>query len=90
MSEAPVQALQRFIAIDLHKHYLMVGGIDAHKQVVLQPRKLDLQHFAHWAHTNLTTSDAVVIEATTNAWHIYDQLIPLVARVVVAHPAPSN
>jgi len=29
----------------------------------------------------------VVIEATTNAWHIYDQLVPLVGRVVVAHPA---
>ena len=29
----------------------------------------------------------MVIEATTNAWHISDQLQPLVGRVVVAHPA---
>ena len=36
MSDPPLQGSQRFIAIDLHKHYLMVGGIDAHKQVVLR------------------------------------------------------
>ena len=28
-----------------------------------------------------------MIEATTNEGYIYDQLVPLVARVVVAHPA---
>lgn len=87
MSDPPQQVPERFIAIDLHKHYLMVGGIDAHKNVVLQPRKRDLPRFAHWAPANLLPSDVVVIEATTNAWHIYDQLVPLVARVVVAHPA---
>lgn len=87
MSDPPVQAPQRFIAIDLHKHYLMVGGIDEHKNVVLPPRKIDLHHFERWTHTHLTPSDAVVLEATTNAWHIYDQLVPIVARVVVVHPA---
>jgi hypothetical protein len=34
----------------------------------------------------LTPSDAVVLEATANAWLFYDQLTPLVADVVVAHP----
>ena len=32
-------------------------------------------------------TDAVVIEATTNAWVIYDLLVTLVGRAVVAHPA---
>ena len=77
---------KRYIAIDLHKHYLMVGGIDAHQRVVLHPRKLDLERWLAWAQANLQPTDAVVIEATTNAWHIYDQLVPLVGRVVVAHP----
>jgi transposase len=77
---------KRYIAIDLHKHYLMVGGIDAQQHLVLPPRKLDLDRWLAWAQANLTTTDAVVIEATTNAWHIYDQLVPLVGRVVVAHP----
>jgi ABC-type maltose transport system permease subunit len=27
-----------------------------------------------------------VLEATTNAWHLYDQLVPLVASVQVANP----
>jgi len=87
MSDLALQAYERYIAIDIHKHYLMVGGIDAHKQVVLQPRKIDLQRFSQWAHANLKPSDALVIEATTNAWAIYDQLVVLVGRVVVAHPA---
>jgi hypothetical protein len=76
----------RYIAIDLHKHYLMIGGIDGSQRVVLPPRKLDLERWLAWAQANLLSTDAVVIEATTNAWHIYDQLLPLVGRVVVAHP----
>ena len=64
----------RYIAIDLHKHYLMVGGINAQQQVVLTPRKIVLDRWLDWAQANLRPTDAVVIEATTNAWHIYDQL----------------
>jgi transposase len=86
-ANAPTPPLgERYIAIDLHKHYLMIGGLDAHQRVVLHPRKLDLDRWPAWAQANLTATDAVVIEATTNAWHIYDQVVPLVGRVVVAHP----
>jgi transposase len=35
---------------------------------------------------NLLPSDHVVIESTTNAWHVYDLLEPLVAKVLVANP----
>jgi transposase len=87
MTDPPIQAWTRYIAIDIHKHYLMIGGIDAHKRVVLQPRKVELHRWREWAQANLHPSDAVVIEATTNAWEIYDLLITLVGRVVVAHPA---
>src|SRR5438552_8201058 len=84
---APIAATwKRYIAIDLHKHYLMVGGIDAQQQVLLTPRKITLDRWLDWAQANLRPTDAVVIEATTNAWHIYDQLVSLVGRVVVAHP----
>ena len=31
-------------------------------------------------------TDAVVLEATTNAWTFYDQVAPLAGRTVVAHP----
>lgn len=86
LSDPMATGWKRYIAIDLHKHYLMVGGIDASQRVVLPPRKLDLDRWLAWAQATLTATDAVVIEATTNAWHIYDQLLPLVGRIVVAHP----
>jgi transposase len=87
MTDPPVQGFSRFIAIDIHKHYLMIGGIDAQQQTVLQPRKVELHRWLAWAQANLHPSDAVVLEATTNAWTIYDQVVTLVGRVVVAHPA---
>ena len=87
MNDPSLQAWTRYIAIDIHKHYLMIGGIDAHKRIVLQPRRIELHRWADWAKTHLHATDAVVIEATTNAWVIYDQLIDVVGRVVVAHPA---
>jgi transposase len=39
-----------------------------------------------WLKKNLRGMDHVVIESTTNAWHVYDLLSPLVERVVVANP----
>ena len=36
MTDPPLQAWTRYIAIDIHKHYLMIGGIDVHKRIVLQ------------------------------------------------------
>ena len=43
----------RYIAIDIHKHYLMIGGIDAHKRIVLQPRRVELHRWSDWAQANL-------------------------------------
>ncbi len=87
MTDPSLQAWTRYIAIDIHKHYLMIGGIDAHKRIVLPPRKVELHRWLDWAQANLHPSDAVVLEATTNAWVIYDQVVTLVGRAVVAHPA---
>jgi hypothetical protein len=87
MTDPPIQAWTRYIAIDIHKHYLMIGGIDAHKRIVLQPRKVELHRWRGWAQANLHPTDAVVTYATTNAWVIYDLLVTLVGRVVVAQRA---
>src|SRR3990170_1776272 len=35
--------LARFIGIDLHKHYLVVGGVNAGQEVVLPPRRVKMQ-----------------------------------------------
>ena len=64
MTDPPVQGFSRFIAIDIHKHYLMIGGIDAQQRMVLPPRKVELHRWLQWAAANLHTTDAVVLEAT--------------------------
>jgi transposase len=86
MNRQESQTVERFLAIDLHKHYLVVGGVDAREGIVLSPRRVDLENWSEWSHANLKPSDSVVLEATTNAWEIYDQVVPLVRHVVVANP----
>lgn len=86
VTAASSQSIERFVALDVHKHYVMVAAIDAAQQVVLAPRKLSLERFAQWAPEHLQPTDQVVLEATANAWTLYDQLAPLVQEVKIAHP----
>jgi transposase len=83
---ASMASVERFVALDVHKHYVMVAALNAAQQVVLAPRKMSLERFAQWAPDHLTPTDQVVLEATTNAWTLYDQLAPLVQEVKIAHP----
>jgi hypothetical protein len=76
----------RFVALDIHRKYLVVGAVDAQQQVILTPRRFGFDAFSSWARSHLTPSDAVVLEATANAWLFYDQLVLLVVSVTVAHP----
>src|SRR5256885_10161670 len=85
-TELPHALATRFVALDVHRQYLVVGAVDIQQQVVLSPRRFGFAAFAEWASAHLTHADAVVLEATSNAWLLYDQLQPLVAEVVVAHP----
>lgn len=77
---------ERFVALDVHKQYVVVGAVNAGQQIVLSPRRVDLDDFLFWSQQHLRPTDAVVLEATTNAWHLCDQLRPLVSFVTVAHP----
>ncbi len=76
----------RYIALDIHKHYAMVAAVDREGQVLLKPRKVTNEQLPDWAKGHLFAEDMVVIESTTNAWHVYDLLAPLVAEVKVANP----
>jgi transposase len=78
---------QRFIGLDVHKHYVTIGGMNVQQELVLRPRDVEMARFPAWVEQNLRLTDEVVLEATTNTWDIYDTIAPLVARVVVAHPA---
>ena len=84
--DPPTTVPTRFVALDLHKDYIVVGAVDAHQHVVLPPRRGAAAAFEAWARAELTTTDAVVLEATTTAWQVHDLLVPLVASVTVAHP----
>lgn len=77
--------IRRFIAIDSHKHYVMVGGMNVQRQWTLRPRKVQMSRFRDWAVGNLRPDDAVVLETTSNVWDIYDTVAPLVAKTVVAN-----
>lgn len=81
MSETP-----RFVAFDVHKSYVLVAALNATLQVVLPPRRVRMDDLPEWARQALRPTDRVVLEATSNAWTVYDLLAPLVAEVQVAHP----
>ena len=76
---------QRYIALDIHKEYVMVGAWNVAQAWVIRPRRVEMTKFRAWAKNNLQVGDAVVIETTTNVWDIYDIVAPLVTRAVVAH-----
>jgi len=77
--------IERYIALDIHKEYVMVGGMNASQEWVIRARRIEMHQFRSWAVNNLRAGDAVVIETTTNVWDIYDIVAPLVTRAVVAH-----
>ncbi len=85
MSRPNVQAT-RFVGLDVHKRSVMIGAVDAQQQVLLRPFRLSWDEFATWQAKQLQPTDAVVLEATTNAWHLYDQLASQVASVTIANP----
>jgi len=88
MKRAPIASDEkRFIGLDVHKHYVTVGGMNAQQEIVLRPRDVEMGRFREWAKQNLLPSDEVVLEATTSTWDIYDTVAPLVSRVVVANAA---
>jgi transposase len=77
---------RRYIGLDIHKHYCVIAGVDREGRVVLQAVRVEHADLEGWLKKNLRATDHVVIESTTNAWHVYDLLAPLVERVVVANP----
>ena len=77
---------RRYVALDIHKKYCVIAGVDRDGRVLLQPVRVEHADLEGWLMKNLRSTDQVGIESTTNAWHVYDLLAPLVERVVVANP----
>lgn len=78
-------SITRFVGLDVHKDYVTVAILDIQLNLVLGPRRVDIHQLESWTRQNLTSADNVVLEATGNAWHVYDQLQPLVGSVIVAN-----
>ena len=62
----------RFVGLDVHKQSIVVSVVDAHQQVLLPARRVSLAEFESWATSHLLATDAVVLEASTNAWQFYE------------------
>jgi len=77
----------RYLAFDIHREYLLVGGQDEDQKWVLAPRRVRLEKFPEWAQKNLCEGDIAVLETTTNVWETYDVVAPLVSRALVANAA---
>ena len=78
---------RRYVALDIHKKYCVIGGVDREGRVVLHAVRVEHADLEGWLKKNLRSTDHVVFESTTNAWYVYDLLEALVERVVVANPA---
>lgn len=77
---------QRFIGLDIHKHYFVAAGVNARQETVLVPQRVDNANLAAWLQRTLTSLDAIVLEMTTNTYEFYDTLLPHVHSVTVVHP----
>lgn len=76
----------RFVGLDVHKHYLVAYAVDADRNRCFGPQRVWLEDLECWREKCLTPQDAVVLEMTTNAFQIYDDLLPYVHSVAVVHP----
>jgi hypothetical protein len=72
-----MQSEARYIGLDVHKHSVMVAGVDKQQRIILKPLQVSLDKFPEWARRHLTSSDQVALEATSNAWLIHDELCGL-------------
>jgi len=76
----------RFIGLDLHKYYLVATGVDTDLNKVYGPRRVDLIDLEDWIQKVITRQDALVVEATANAFMLYDALAPHAHSVTIVHP----
>ena len=77
---------RRYLALDIHKYYSVAAGVDFEGKVTLDPVRIEHADLECWLMKCIQSTDHVVIESTTNAWHIYDLLEPLAEKVLVANP----
>lgn len=76
---------RRYVALDIHKHYSVIAAVDRDGRKILEAIRVEHPDLEEWGKKYLGNTDHVVIESTTNAWHVYDLLSPYVEEGVVAN-----
>lgn len=74
----------RFIGFDIHKKTASFAIVNQQGKLLNQGKIL-MANLQQWAEQYLSKEDQVIIEATGNSYHVYDQLSPLVGEVQIAH-----
>jgi transposase len=83
--------MERFVGLDLHKHFIEVCALDAGGKVIYRGRTGCLRHeLEAFARAQLSKTDRLALEATTNTWAVVDVLRPFVAEVVVGNPLKTR
>lgn len=77
---------ERYIGLDIHKHYFVAVGVNSQQEQVFGPQRIPMHALEGWGQEQVTASDAIVLEMTTNTYEVYDQLIAKVHSVTVVHP----
>ena len=53
------RAIQQYMALDIHKEYMLAGGMNAGQKWILPVRKVEMGKFSEWAEKNLCKTDAL-------------------------------
>ena len=79
----------RWVGIDTHKHYVHITELREDGSKESYQIKLDEEGITNLK-DRLGPDAHVVIEATSNSFRLYDELVPRVGRIVVAHPSQTH
>src|SRR6266540_3275894 len=66
--EGNTRGTGRYVALDIHKHYCVIAGVDREGRVLLHPVRVEHADLEEWLKKNLRASDHVVLESTNTAW----------------------
>lgn len=44
MTDTPIETYERCLALDIHRHNLVVGGESSFQEIILSPRRVDYEH----------------------------------------------
>lgn len=76
----------RWMGLDIHKEYFVVAAVNAKKEVIFGPYRVENRQLKDWIAKTITHEDAVVMEMTTNTYVMYDAIEPHAHSMCVVHP----